>query len=76
MQKILYAIQQKSAEDGLTERLVDENIVPVGSAAYREAVLPALKDSLADILVYRESLKGSRDTFDLMLEIRRNFPCT
>lgn len=74
MKKILYAIQQKAAENYLTETLAPSSIVPAGNAAYREAVLPALREAPADLLVYRESLKGSTDTFELMLSIRREFP--
>jgi len=74
VQKILYAIQQKAAEEGITSRLEPHSIVPSGAAAYREAVIPSLKESSADILVYRESLKGSLDHFQLMLDIRREFP--
>lgn len=74
MQKILYAIQLKAAEDNITSKLDSHSIVPCGTAAYREAIASALKESSADILLYRESLKGSIDTFELMLRIRREHP--
>ena len=48
--------------------------VKVGAAAYREKVLPDLKQSGADILLYREDLKGSTDIFELLRQVRENFP--
>lgn len=76
-QKILYAVQAKSMEDKLTAELRDQTngaIVNVGTAGYREQVIACLKQSNADILIYREGLKGSLDIFDLMREIREKFP--
>lgn len=76
-QKILYAVQSKAIEDIITRSLAAQTnggIVNVGSAGYREQVLPSLKQSGADILLYREDLKGSMDIFELMKSIRENFP--
>lgn len=77
LQKLLYAVQAKAIEDIVTSSLAaqtDGGTVVVGSAGYREQVLPSLKQSGADILLYREDLKGSLDIFELMKSIRENFP--
>lgn len=76
MKKLLYAIQLKQAEEAITKAVGQHNIIQCGTAPYREAVPAALRESSADILVYRESLKGSAETFDLMFRIRRDFPQT
>lgn len=76
MKKLLYAIQLKQAEDAITKAVGQYNIIQCGTAPYREAVPASLRESSADILIYRESLKGSADTFDLMFSIRRDFPQT
>lgn len=76
-QKILYAVQAKAIEDIITRSLAAQTngaIVNVGTAGYREQVLPSLKQSGADILLYREDLKGSMDIFELMKSIRETFP--
>lgn len=76
-QKILYAVQAKSMEDMLTAVLREKTngaVVNVGTAGYREQVIPALKQSAPDILIYREGLKGGLDIFKLMREIREEFP--
>lgn len=60
-QKILYAVQSKQIEDVISRSLTAQTnggIVSVGSAGYREQVLPSLKQTGADILLYREGLKG------------------
>jgi len=76
-QKILYAVQAKTIEDYITSALRDQTggaVVNVGTASYREQVIPSLKQSGADILLYREGLKGSMDIFELMRTIREDFP--
>lgn len=76
-QKILYAVQAKAIEDIITRSLAAQTngaIVNVGTAGYREQVIPSLKQSGADILLYREDLKGSMDIFELMKSIREKFP--
>lgn len=75
--KILFAVNAKSIEDVVTRSLAAQTnggYVKVGAAAYREKVLPDLKQSGADILLYREDLKGSTDIFELMRQVRENFP--
>ena len=76
-QKILYAVQAKAIEDIITRSLAAQTngaIVNVGTAGYREQVIPSLKQSGADLLLYREDLKGSMDIFELMKNIREKFP--
>lgn len=75
--KILYAVQSKQIEDVISRSLMAQTnggIVSVGSAGYREQVLPSLKQTGADILLYREGLKGGTDIFELMKSVRENFP--
>lgn len=75
--KILYAVNSKPIEDVVTRSLdaqTSGGYVKVGAAAYREKVLPDLKQSGADILLYREDLKGSTDIFELLRQVRENFP--
>ena len=76
MQKILFAINSKAAESSLMELLKPHDIISTGAVAYREAILPTLKEHPADILLYRESLKGGYDHFELMKEIRMEYPAT
>lgn len=75
--KILYAVNSKPIEDVVTRSLdaqTNGGYVKVGAAAYREKILPDLKQSGADILLYREDLKGSTDIFELLRQVRENFP--
>lgn len=74
MQKLLYAIQAKPVEGTLSKELASYDIVSTGAVTYREAIIPSLTESQADILVYRESLRGSTETFALMKKIRVEFP--
>lgn len=74
MQKILYAIQQKDAENYLQQQLEKYDIISTGAVAYREAIITSLREHPADILLYRESLKGSMPTFELMQQLRKEFP--
>lgn len=75
--KILFAVNSKPIEDVVIRSLdaqTSGGYVKVGAAGYREKVLPDLKQSGADILLYREDLKGSTDIFELMRQVRENFP--
>lgn len=74
MQKILYAIQQKDAENYLQQQLEKYDIISTGAVAYREAIVTSLREHPSDILLYRESLKGSVPTFELMQQLRKEFP--
>lgn len=77
--KIMYAVQAKQMEDIITEALKNEasgSIVPIGNVGYRENVLPSMKQAKPDILLYREALKGTMDIFDLMKQIREEYPLT
>ncbi|MBR2895806.1 MAG: hypothetical protein IKC03_09150 [Oscillospiraceae bacterium] len=74
MQKLLYAINHEKTETAITNRLSSRDFVVVGTVPHREALLRSLESSVADILLYRESLKGSADTFELMKQIRSKHP--
>lgn len=73
MAKILYAINQKSAEDEITESTKDYAVC-VGTVQYKEAVLSALVSSEADILLIRESLPGITEFLKLMKNVRFQMP--
>lgn len=76
MKKVLFAINHKQTEAALTERLQQFEIIPTGAVTYREAIAASLSESPADILVFRENLKGSTDVFELMKELRINYSRT
>ena len=73
MKKVLFAINHKQTEAALTERLQQFEIIPTGAVTYREAIAASLSESPADILVFRENLKGSTNVFELMKELRINY---
>ena len=76
MKKVLFAINHKQTEAALTERLQQFEIIPTGAVTYREAIAASLSESPADILVFRENLKGSTNVFELMKELRINYSRT
>lgn len=76
MKKVLYAINHKDTEAALTNRLQARGFITTGAVTYREAVIASLTESPADILVFRENLKGTMPVFDLMKKIRTEFPQT
>ena len=73
MSRILYAINQKSAEDEITSKIKDQ-VVCVGAVQYKEAVLSSLSSSNADILLIRESLPGITEFLKLLKNIRFQMP--
>lgn len=73
MAKILYAINQKDTEDEITERIKDFAVC-VGAVQYKEAVLSALTNSEADILLILESLPGTLDFLNLLKNVRIQDP--
>lgn len=74
MQKLLYAINHEKTETAITKKLNEQEYVIVGTVPHREALLKAIGNSGATVLLYRESLKGSADTFELMKMIRTDYP--
>ena len=76
LKKVLYAINHKETEAALTNRLQPKGFIPTGTVMYREAVIASLTESPADILVFRENLKGTIPVFDLMKKVRTEFPQT
>jgi len=74
VQKLLYAINHEKTETTITKKLNDQEFVVVGTVPHREALLKTIESSGATMLLYRESLKGSTETFELMKMVRTNFP--
>ena len=73
MNKILYAINLKAAEDKITDAIKD-SYIPVGVATYKEAVIEKLVATGADTLLLRETLPGSMETENLIRQIRLSLP--
>lgn len=73
MSKILYAINQKSAEDEITEN-IKSYVTCAGAVQYKEAVLSGLASTEADILLISESLSGITDFLKLLKNVRFQMP--
>lgn len=75
MQKLLLAINHKETEDQIKETLKN-SFLCVGTATYKEAVIPLLKDSPVDVLVIRDTLQGTLPITQMIDEIRNEHPLT
>lgn len=73
--KVLFAINSKAGEDRI-EALMEGVAVKVGAVQYREAILGALRNTGADILLIAESLSGRTDLLQLLKDVRAQFPKT
>ena len=73
MNKILYAINFRQAEDQLS-RLIASEYIPVGAVTYREAILDQLEKSGADTVLLRETLPGSMSWEKILKQIRLTYP--
>ena len=73
--KVLFAINSKAGEDRI-EALMKGVAVKVGAVQYREAILGALRNTGADILLIAESLSGRTDLLQLLKDVRAQFPKT
>lgn len=73
MSKILYAINQKETEDEISAQIKDF-AVPIAAVQYKEAVLSALANYDADILLILESLPGTLDFLTLLKNVRIQNP--
>ena len=67
--KVLFAINSKAGEDRI-EALMKGVAVKVGAVQYREAILGALRNTGADILLIAESLSGRTDLLQLLKDVR------
>ena len=75
MQKLLLAINHKDTEEQIKETLKN-SFLCVGTATYKEAVIPLLKDSPVDVLVIRDTLQGTLPITQMIDEIRNEHPLT
>lgn len=68
MKRILFAIGNKEPENFIASQLTDCDIV--GSVNYREAVITKVKEYRPDILVLRETLKGTISIDEMIFQLR------
>lgn len=73
MQRLLYAINHKATEEKITEQIKDK-LICVGAVTYKEAVISAIFDNHADIVLIRDTLGGHIKTEDLIQQIRLQCP--
>lgn len=75
MKKLLLAINHKETEETI-KTMVKDDFLCVGTATYKEAVLPLLKDTQPDVLVLRDTLQGNTPILQMVEEIRIEAPDT
>ena len=75
MKKILLAINHKETEETI-KTMVKDDFLCVGTATYKEAVLPLLKDTQPDVLVLRDTLQGNTPILQMIEDIRIEAPDT
>ena len=75
MKKLLLAINHKETEETI-KTMVRDDFLCVGTATYKEAVLPLLKDTQPDVLVLRDTLQGNTPILQMIEEIRIEIPDT
>ena len=75
MYKILLGINHKNTEDSIKSALKDQYLC-VGTATYKEAIMPLLKSNNVDVLIIRDTLSGSTDILKLIEDIRIESPNT
>lgn len=71
--RLLFAINHKATEDKVME-LVAGSCVCVGAVTYKEAVVPAIIENKADIVLIRDTLGGSLSEIDLVQQVRMECP--
>ena len=78
MKRILFAINNKSAEQKLSKLIKengkDEQYQVVGTLVSNESITDFLSYKTTDILVYIEGLNGKEDGFDYILKLHRTHP--
>lgn len=73
MNKILYAINFKQAEEQLSH-LISSEYIAVGAVTYREAILDQIDKTGADTVLLRETLPGSMSWEKIIKQIRLTYP--
>lgn len=71
--RLLFAINHKDTEDKIAAQ-VKSKCLCVGAVTYREAVLPAILENHADIVLIRDTLGGALKMEDLVRQIRLECP--
>lgn len=78
MKRVLFAINNKSAEQKLSKLIKengkDEQYQVVGTLVSNESITDFLSNKSTDILVYIEGLNGKEDGFDYILRLHRTHP--
>ena len=69
MKKVYFAIGYQPVEKFIAKQM-EGKIEIVGSAVYRESILPAILEKEPDILITRETLPGSTDFLEIIDRIR------
>ena len=75
MEKVLLAIGNIQIEEYLTKQLSGE-FQFVGTSTYREGILKNIENTIPDIIILREGLKGSQNISSIIYDIRRDYPET
>lgn len=69
MKKVYFAIGYQPVENFIAKQM-DGKIEVVGSAVYRESILPTVLEKEPDILITRETLPGTTDFLEIIDRIR------
>lgn len=67
--KVIFAINLRDVEDAITSRLGDDAEI-VFTATYKEALINALPEKQADVLIVRDKLKGDIPLIKMLQDIR------
>ena len=73
MEKVLLAINHPATEEAI-KKSIQQTHICVGVSTYREAVIPTLKETGAEIVLIREELAGSMKLSALLKNIRVGCP--
>ena len=65
MEKVLLAINHPATEEAI-KKSIQQTHICVGVSTYREAVIPTLKETGAEIVLIREELAGSMKMSQLL----------
>ena len=67
--KVYFAVAHRAVEEYIEKEMANE-IEVIGSAVYRESVIPAIKKEEPDILIIRETLPGKMDFLEIIDAVR------
>lgn len=70
--RIIFALNLREAENAILKQL-GEDVEVVFTATYREALINALPDRQADILILRDQLKGETPMIKMIQDIRQEY---